>query len=140
MNGVNVRADALDVRAGSIAPDVRRGRAPTLPCEVALNASLAADLHVSIGDSVTATTRTGSVALTVMGEATLYPTGSGLLRFPAVLMTADGQAQIALDNTSYRIALLAVPGVSADEFYDRLAAVGCDDVPPRRDALATSWR
>jgi ABC-type lipoprotein release transport system permease subunit len=136
VNGLNVRADALDVRAGSIAPDIRRGRAPTLQSEVALNASLAADLRVSIGDSVTATTRTGSVALMVVGEATLYPMASGLLRFPAILMTPDGQAQIALDNTSYRIALLAAPGVSADELYDRLAAVGGDGVPPRRDALA----
>ena len=136
VNGQNVRADALDVRAGSILPDIRRGRAPTLPSEVALNASLAADLHVSIGDSVTAKTRTGSVALTVVGEATLYPVGAGLLRFPAILMTPDGQAQIALDNTSYRIALLAAPGVSADELYDRLAAVMGDDAPPRRDALA----
>jgi hypothetical protein len=138
VNGQNVRADALDLRGGSIVPDIRRGRAPTLPSEVAVNASLTADLHVSIGDSVTAKTRTGSVVLTVVGEATLYPAGSGLLRFPALLMTPDGQAQIALDNTSYRIALLAAPGVSANELYDRLAAVSGGHVPPRRDALAVA--
>jgi FtsX-like permease family len=136
VNGVDVRADALDVRAGPIAPAIRRGRAPTTPSEVVLSSSLAADLHVSIGDSVSATTDSGSVPLTVVGEATLYPGAPALLRYPAVLLTPTGQAQISHGRTEFWIAFLAAPGTSADELYDRLSAVLGDGAPPRADALA----
>jgi FtsX-like permease family len=135
VNGLEVRADTFDVQSGSIAPALRRGRLPNSPSEVVISSSLAADLHVSIGDDVTATTDTGSESLTIVGEATLYPVDSGLLRIPAVLVTPAGQTKIARDETAYRLALLAAPGVSADELYDRLVAVLGDDMPPRADSL-----
>ena len=138
VNGIEVRADAIDPGAGTIAPAIRRGRLPASPREVVLSTSFAGDLHVSVGDTVTATTDAGSVPLTVVGEATLYPVDSGLLRSPAVLMTTDGRAGVARDQAFYRLSIRAAPGLSADDLFDRMHAVLGDGMPERRNALAAA--
>jgi putative ABC transport system permease protein len=105
---------------------------------VVLSTSFAADLHASVGDTVMASTDAGSVPLTVVGEATLYPVDSGLLRSAAVLMTADGRANVARDRAFYRLSIRAAPGLSADDLFDRMKAVLGDGMPERRDALAAA--
>ena len=136
INGVEVRADAIDPGSGTIAPAIHRGRSPASPHEVVLSTSFAHDLHVSVGDTVTASTDAGSVPLTVVGEGTLYPVDSRLLRSPAVLMTTDGRADVARDRAFYRLAIRAAPGLSASDLFNRMKAVLGDDMPEPSNAFA----
>jgi FtsX-like permease family len=136
INGIDVRADAIEPGSGTIAPAMGRGRSPASPNDVVLSTSFAQDLHVSIGDTVTASTDAGSVPLTVVGVATLYPVDSRLLRSPAVLMTTAGRDNVARDRAFYRLAIRAAPGLSADDLYTRMKAVLGDGMPEPSTALA----